>query len=82
MQRNNSRGQGKGNNCWCCDPRTRGNGQANWCKVDARHGDNGPYNYGQRENLKEWGFVLGEAGFSRYTVKPIRALQSVIEASP
>ncbi|KAM3743573.1 hypothetical protein ACB098_07G155900 [Castanea mollissima] len=33
--------------------------------------------------LKEWGFVLGETGFSRYTVKPpTRALQSVIEACP
>ncbi|KAM3743571.1 hypothetical protein ACB098_07G155700 [Castanea mollissima] len=37
---------------------------------------------GKERTLKEWGFVLGEAGFSRYTVKPIRALQSVIVAFP
>nr|POE68707.1 (r,s)-reticuline 7-o-methyltransferase [Quercus suber] len=34
----------------------------------------------KERTLKEWGFVLGEAGFSGYTVKPIPALQSVIEA--
>ena len=39
-------------------------------------------NKGKERTLKEWGFVLGEAGFGRYTVKPIRALQSVIEAFP
>ncbi|KAF3972546.1 hypothetical protein CMV_003959 [Castanea mollissima] len=37
---------------------------------------------GKERTLKEWGFVLGEAGFSRYTVKPIRAMQSVIVAFP
>ena len=39
-------------------------------------------NRGKERTLKEWGFVLGEAGFSRYTVKTIHAVQSVIEAFP
>ncbi|KAK7848913.1 acetylserotonin o-methyltransferase [Quercus suber] len=39
-------------------------------------------NKGKERTLKEWGFVLGEAGFSRYTVKTIHAVQSVIEAFP
>ncbi|XP_059434792.1 acetylserotonin O-methyltransferase-like [Corylus avellana] len=39
-------------------------------------------NTGKERTFKEWGFVLGKAGFCRYTVKPIRAVQSVIEAFP
>ncbi|KAK7848914.1 acetylserotonin o-methyltransferase [Quercus suber] len=39
-------------------------------------------NKGKERTLKEWGFVLGEAGFSRYTMKTIHAVQSVIEAFP
>jgi hypothetical protein len=37
---------------------------------------------GKERTFKEWGFLLSEAGFRRYTVKPIRAVQSVIEAFP
>ncbi|KAK4562097.1 hypothetical protein RGQ29_004816 [Quercus rubra] len=37
---------------------------------------------GKERTLKEWGFVLGEAGYSRYTLKTIHAVQSVIEAFP
>ncbi|KAG2706107.1 hypothetical protein I3760_05G088700 [Carya illinoinensis] len=37
---------------------------------------------GKERTLEEWGLVLGKAGFSKYTVKPIRAVQSVIEAFP
>lgn len=39
-------------------------------------------NKGKERTLKEWAYVLEEAGFSRHTVKPIRAVQSVIEAFP
>jgi len=39
-------------------------------------------NTGKERTFKEWGFVLEKAGFSRYTVKPIPAPQSVIEAFP
>ena len=39
-------------------------------------------NKGKERTLKEWGFVLGETGFSKYTVKTIHAVQSVIEAFP
>ncbi|KAK9286176.1 hypothetical protein L1049_014559 [Liquidambar formosana] len=39
-------------------------------------------NKGKERTMKEWAYVLGEAGFSRYTVKPIHAVQSVIEACP
>jgi hypothetical protein len=39
-------------------------------------------NTGKERTLKEWGFILGEAAFSRHTVKTIRAVQSVIEAFP
>ncbi|PRQ25059.1 putative O-methyltransferase COMT-type, S-adenosyl-L-methionine-dependent methyltransferase [Rosa chinensis] len=37
---------------------------------------------GKERTLKEWGYVLGEAGFSRHTVTPINAVQSVIQAFP
>ncbi|KAF5449045.1 hypothetical protein F2P56_029533 [Juglans regia] len=37
---------------------------------------------GKERTLEEWGLVLGKAGFSRYRAKPIRAVQSVIEAFP
>jgi hypothetical protein len=37
---------------------------------------------GKERTFKEWGFLLSEAGFRRYTVKPIRAVQSVFEAFP
>ncbi|OMO91940.1 O-methyltransferase, family 2 [Corchorus olitorius] len=39
-------------------------------------------NKGKERTLKEWKYVLGEAGFTRINVKPIRAVQSVIEAFP
>ncbi|GMJ00983.1 N-acetylserotonin O-methyltransferase [Hibiscus trionum] len=35
---------------------------------------------GKERTLKEWKHVLGEAGFTRINVKPIHAVQSVIEA--
>lgn len=37
---------------------------------------------GKERTSKEWEYVLKEAGFSSYTIKPIRAVQSVIVASP
>jgi hypothetical protein len=37
---------------------------------------------GKERTSKEWGYVLKEAGFSSYAIKPIRAVQSVIVASP
>ncbi|RVW38523.1 hypothetical protein VitviT2T_003179 [Vitis vinifera] len=37
---------------------------------------------GKERTLKEWDYVLKKAGFNRYTVKPIRAVKSVIEAYP
>lgn len=37
---------------------------------------------GKERSLKEWEYVLRQAGFSRYSVKPIHAVQSVIEAFP
>ncbi|KAJ8764965.1 hypothetical protein K2173_010430 [Erythroxylum novogranatense] len=37
---------------------------------------------GKERTSKEWEFVLREAGFSRHIIKPIRAVQSVIEAFP
>ncbi|OMO50227.1 O-methyltransferase, family 2 [Corchorus olitorius] len=39
-------------------------------------------NKGKERTFKEWKYVLGEAGFSRINVKPIHAVQSVIEAYP
>ncbi|KAK3001801.1 hypothetical protein RJ639_022016 [Escallonia herrerae] len=39
-------------------------------------------NKGKERTLDEWAHVLHEAGFSRHTVKHIRAVQSVIEAYP
>ncbi|OMO80032.1 O-methyltransferase, family 2 [Corchorus capsularis] len=39
-------------------------------------------NKGKERTLKEWEYVLGEAGFTRINVKPIHAVQSVIEAFP
>ncbi|XP_076944434.1 acetylserotonin O-methyltransferase-like [Bidens hawaiensis] len=37
---------------------------------------------GKERTLKEWSYVFHEAGFSRYTIKHIRAYQSVIEVYP
>ena len=37
---------------------------------------------GKERTSKEWEYVLKEAGFSSYNIKPIRAVQSVIEAFP
>ncbi|KAG4114297.1 hypothetical protein ERO13_D12G037100v2 [Gossypium hirsutum] len=37
-------------------------------------------NKGKERTLKEWKYVLGEAGFTRINVKPIHAVQSIIEA--
>ncbi|KAB1997671.1 hypothetical protein ES319_D12G039300v1 [Gossypium barbadense] len=37
-------------------------------------------NKGKERTLKEWTYVLGQAGFTRIDVKPIHAVQSVIEA--
>ncbi|XP_059434531.1 acetylserotonin O-methyltransferase-like [Corylus avellana] len=39
-------------------------------------------NAGKERTLKEWKFLLEKAGFTRYTVKSIHAVQSVIEAFP
>ncbi|CAB4290931.1 unnamed protein product [Prunus armeniaca] len=39
-------------------------------------------NTGKERTMKEWGYVLGEAGFSRHTITPIHAIQSVIQAFP
>ncbi|KAL4351533.1 hypothetical protein GQ457_06G002200 [Hibiscus cannabinus] len=39
-------------------------------------------NRGKQRSLKEWSYVLQESGFTRFNVKPIRAIQSVIEAYP
>jgi hypothetical protein len=39
-------------------------------------------NAGKERTLKEWEFLLEKAGFTRYTVKSIHAVQSVIEAFP
>ncbi|ONH92375.1 hypothetical protein PRUPE_8G171000 [Prunus persica] len=39
-------------------------------------------NTGKERTMKEWGYVLGEAGFSRHTITPIHAVQSVIQAFP
>ncbi|KAI4317490.1 hypothetical protein L6164_025355 [Bauhinia variegata] len=37
---------------------------------------------GKERTLKEWDYVIKEAGFSRYTVKSIHAMQSVIMVFP
>ena len=37
---------------------------------------------GKERTLKEWDYIIKKAGFSRYTVKPILTIQSVIEAYP
>lgn len=37
---------------------------------------------GKERTLKEWAYVLNQAGFSRHTVHRIQAVQSVIEAFP
>ena len=39
-------------------------------------------NTGKERTLKEWEYVLGEAGFRRHTVRRIHAVPSVIEALP
>lgn len=39
-------------------------------------------NKGKERTSKEWAYVLSESGFSRHTIKPIKAVQSVIEAYP
>lgn len=39
-------------------------------------------NTGKERTLKEWAYVLDEAGFSCHAVKSIHAIQSVIEAYP
>ncbi|KAG6572138.1 Acetylserotonin O-methyltransferase, partial [Cucurbita argyrosperma subsp. sororia] len=35
---------------------------------------------GKERTAEEWGYVLHQAGFSRHTITPIRAVQSVIQA--
>ncbi|XVE48795.1 hypothetical protein DITRI_Ditri01bG0031400 [Diplodiscus trichospermus] len=37
---------------------------------------------GKERTLKEWSYVLQESGFTRFNVKPIHAVQFVIEAYP
>ncbi|KAK2665656.1 hypothetical protein Ddye_004230 [Dipteronia dyeriana] len=37
---------------------------------------------GKERTLKEWDYVLKQAGFSSYNIKPIKAVPSVIEAFP
>jgi hypothetical protein len=39
-------------------------------------------NAGKERTFKEWEFLLRKAGFTRYIVKSIHAVQSVIEAFP
>ncbi|XVE48794.1 hypothetical protein DITRI_Ditri01bG0031300 [Diplodiscus trichospermus] len=39
-------------------------------------------NKGKERTLKEWSYVLQESGLTRFNVKPIRAVQSVLEAYP
>ncbi|XP_059436188.1 flavonoid 7-O-methyltransferase 1A-like [Corylus avellana] len=39
-------------------------------------------NAGKERTLKEWKFLLEKVGFTRYTVKSIHAVQSVIKAFP
>ncbi|KAF5187910.1 Acetylserotonin o-methyltransferase [Thalictrum thalictroides] len=39
-------------------------------------------NNGKERTEEEWGSILTKAGFSRFTVKPIHAVQSVIIAYP
>ncbi|KAF7143950.1 hypothetical protein RHSIM_Rhsim05G0051100 [Rhododendron simsii] len=39
-------------------------------------------NKGKERTSKEWAYVLSESGFSRHTIKNIKAVQSVIEAYP
>ncbi|KAF5205264.1 O-methyltransferase protein [Thalictrum thalictroides] len=39
-------------------------------------------NSGKERTQEEWGSILTKAGFSRFTVKPIHAVQSVIVAYP
>ena len=39
-------------------------------------------NKGKERTSKEWAYVLTEAGFTRHTIKRIKAVQSVIEAYP
>ncbi|XP_023554121.1 xanthohumol 4'-O-methyltransferase-like [Cucurbita pepo subsp. pepo] len=39
-------------------------------------------NDGKERTAKEWAYVLHQAGFTRHTITPIRALQSVIQAFP
>ncbi|KAF8020623.1 hypothetical protein BT93_G1152 [Corymbia citriodora subsp. variegata] len=37
---------------------------------------------GKERTEKEWAHVLRQAGFAKYTIKPVRAIQSIIEAFP
>nr|GFA30600.1 caffeate O-methyltransferase (COMT) family [Tanacetum cinerariifolium] len=37
---------------------------------------------GKERTLKEWSYLFNEAGFTRYTIKDIRACQSVMEVYP
>ncbi|KAL5542700.1 hypothetical protein UlMin_010410 [Ulmus minor] len=39
-------------------------------------------NKGKERTVEEWAYVLGEAGFSRHTVRSIAAAPSIIEAFP
>ncbi|KAG4153179.1 hypothetical protein ERO13_D04G169000v2 [Gossypium hirsutum] len=39
-------------------------------------------NKGKERTLKEWSYVLRQSGFTRFNVKPTRAVQFVIEAYP
>ena len=39
-------------------------------------------NTGKERTLREWEYVIKEAGFTTFTVKTIRAVQSVIIAFP
>ncbi|KAI5315152.1 PREDICTED: (RS)-norcoclaurine [Prunus dulcis] len=39
-------------------------------------------NTGKERTMKEWGYVLVEAGFSRHTITPIHVVQSLIQAFP
>ncbi|CAK9316032.1 unnamed protein product [Citrullus colocynthis] len=39
-------------------------------------------NKGKERTLKEWAFVIHSAGFTRYTITPIQAIQSLIQCFP
>lgn len=39
-------------------------------------------NKGKERTTEEWAFVIHSAGFTRYTITPIQAIQSLIQCFP